>query len=89
MPLPKRKTKAEQIAYYKAKIAALESPEKSDVFEEEVKKQTEALVKIYESLKKATGKERAVDTVILKSVATAMGMRGMVITKKVQQRKPK
>ncbi|NBT07054.1 MAG: hypothetical protein EBS54_10265 [Betaproteobacteria bacterium] len=82
-------TKEEKIAYYKAKLAALEAPEKTDAFEAEIAKHKDTLQNIYKALKKATGKERGVDSAILTALAESMGMRGMTITKKVQQRKPK
>jgi hypothetical protein len=37
----------------------------------------------------ASGDQRGVDTGILVALAEAMGMRGMAISKKVQQRKAK
>jgi len=40
-------------------------------------------------LKAASGKQRGVDSAILTALAEAMGMKGMTITKKVQQRKSK
>ena len=87
MAARKAKTKEEQIAYYKAKLAALEAPEKSDAFESEIKKHKETLLSIFKALKKATGKERGVDALVLTAVAEAMELKGMKITKRVQQKK--
>ena len=42
---------------------------------------------IYNDMKTASGKKRGVDDSILTQIADTMGMKGMVITKKVQQRK--
>jgi hypothetical protein len=86
MATAKPKTKEEQIAYYEAKLAALKAPEKSDAFESEIKKHKETLLSIFKALKKATGKERGVDALVLTAVAEAMELKGMKITKKVQQR---
>ena len=89
MATAKPMTKEEKIAYYKAKLAALEAPEKTDAFEAEIAKHKDTLQNIYKALKKATGKERGVDALILKAMSDAMELRNMIIDKKVQQRTKK
>jgi hypothetical protein len=89
MATAKPMTKEEKIAYYKAKLAALEAPEKTDAFEAEIAKHKDTLQNIYKALKKATGKERGVDALILKAMSDAMELRNMIIDKKVQKRTTK
>ena len=89
MASAKPKTKEEQIAYYEAKLAALKAPEKNDAFESEITKHKDTLQNIYKALKKATGKERGVDALILKAMSDAMELRNMIIDKKVQKRTKK
>jgi len=82
-------TLEQQIANVKAKLAALEAKAKSGNFESAIAKHKQAITTIYADLKTASGKQRGMDVDILTAVAEAMGMKGMTITKKVQQRKPK
>jgi len=79
----------QQIANAKKKLAALESKAKSGSFDSAIAKHEQAITTIYADLKAASGKQRGMDESILRATSEAMGMRGMVITKKVQQRKPK
>jgi len=82
-------TLEQQIANAKKKLAALEAKAKSGNFESAIAKHKQAINAIYSDLKAASGKQRGMDVDILTAVAEAMGMKGMTITKKVQQRKPK
>jgi hypothetical protein len=80
------KTLEQQIADAKKKLAALEARAKSGKFEAALAKHKVALNTIYSDLKTASGKQRGMDASILAAVAEAMGMKGMTITKRVQQR---
>ena len=80
---------AEQIARAKKHLADLEAKEKAGKFDTALAKHKQAINALYADLKAASGKERGVDSAILTALAEAMGMKGMTITKKVQQRKPK
>ena len=80
------KTLEQQIADAKKRLAALEARAKSGKFEAALAKHKVALNTIYSDLKSASGKQRGMDASILAAVAEAMGMKGMTITKKVQQR---
>jgi hypothetical protein len=82
-------TLEQQIANAKKKLAALEAKAKSGNFESAIAKHKQTITTIYADLKTASGKQRGMDVDILTAVAEAMGMKGMTITKKVQQRKPK
>jgi len=82
-------TLEQQIANAKKKLAALEAKAKSGNFESAIAKHKQAINALYADLKAASGKQRGMDVDILTAVAEAMGMKGMTITKKVQQRKPK
>jgi len=82
-------TLEQQIANAKKKLAALEAKAKSGNFESVIAKHRQTITTIYSDLKTASGKQRGMDVDILTAVAEAMGMKGMTITKKVQQRKPK
>ena len=82
-------TLAEQIARAKKQLADLEAKEKAGKFDTALAKHKQAINAIYSDLKAASGKQRGVDSAILTALAEAMGMKGMTITKKVQQRKPK
>jgi hypothetical protein len=77
----------QQIANAKKKLAALEAKAKSGSFDSAIAKHKQAITTIYTDLKTASGKQRGMDVDILAAVAEAMGMKGMTITKKVQQRK--
>ena len=79
-------TLEEQIADAKKRLAALEARAKSGKFEAALAKHKVALNTIYSDLKSASGKQRGMDASILAAVAEAMGMKGMTITKKAQQR---
>jgi hypothetical protein len=81
-----KKTLEQQIADAKKTLAELEARAKSGRLDEALSKHKTAIVTIYNDLKAATGMQRGVDTTILAAVAEAMGMRGMTISKKVQQR---
>ena len=81
------KTLEQQIADAKKRLAALEARAKSGKFEAALAKHKQAITTIYADLKTASGKQRGMDVDILTAVAEAMGMKGMTITKKVQQRK--
>jgi hypothetical protein len=89
MATAKPKSKEDLIAYYKNKLAELESPSNSPAFEAELNKHKDTLLAIYKGLKTALGKQRGVDEEILKAVSDAMGMKQMKIEKKKQVRKPK
>jgi hypothetical protein len=80
-------TLEQQIANAKKKLAALEAKAKSGSFDTAIAKHKHAITTIYADLKTASGKQRGMDVDILAAVAEAMGMKGMTITKKVQQRK--
>jgi len=80
---------ADQIARAKKHLADLEAKEKASKFDTALAKHKQAINAIYADLKAASGKQRGVDSAILTALAEAMGMKGMTITKKVQQRKPK
>ena len=80
------KTLEQQIADTKKRLAALEARAKSGKFETAIAKHKSTLNTIYSDLKSASGKQRGMDASILAAVAEAMGMKGMTITKKVQQR---
>ena len=80
-------TLEQQIANAKKKLAALEAKAKSGSFDSAIAKHKQAITTIYTELKTASGKQRGMDVDILAAVAEAMGMKGMTITKKVQQRK--
>ena len=80
-------TLEQQIAKAKRKLAVLEAKAKSGSFDSAIAKHKQAITTIYADLKAASGKQRGMDADILAAVAEAMGMRGMTITKKVQQRK--
>jgi len=82
-------TLAEQIARAKKQLADLEAKEKAGKFDTALAKHKQAINSIYADLKAASGKQRGVDATILTALAEAMGMKGITITKKVQQRKPK
>jgi len=81
-----KKTLEQQIADAKKTLAELEARAKSGRLDEALSKHKTAIDTIYNDLKAATGMQRGVDTTILAAVAEAMGMRGMTISKKVQQR---
>jgi len=81
-----KKTLEQQIADAKKTLAQLEARAKSGRLDEALSKHKTAITAIYNDLKAATGMQRGVDATILAAVAEAMGMRGMTITKKVQQR---
>jgi ribosomal protein L29 len=81
-----KKTLEQQIADAKKTLAELEARAKSGRLDEALSKHKTAIAAIYNDLKAATGMQRGVDTTILAAVAEAMGMRGMTISKKVQQR---
>jgi hypothetical protein len=80
---------ADQIARAKKHLADLEAKEKAGKFDTALAKHKNAINAIYADMKAASGKQRGIDSAILTALAEAMGMRGMTITKKVQQRKPK
>jgi hypothetical protein len=88
MPTGKQ-TLEQQIAETKKKLAELEARAKSSKFDDALAKHQQNITAIYEDLKKSSGKQRGVDADILKAVAAAMGMKGMTIIKRVQQRKRK
>jgi hypothetical protein len=80
-------TLEQQIENTKKRLAELEAKSKSGKFNEVLKKHESMLKTIYNDMKTASGKKRGVDDSILTQIADTMGMKGMVITKKVQQRK--
>jgi len=82
-------TLEQQIKKAEERLAALKEKAKSSSLDSAIKKHQQAINAIYSDLKAASGKQRGVDSAILTALAEAMGMRGMTITKKVQQRKPK
>jgi len=82
-------TLADQIARAKKHLADLEAKEKAGKFDTALAKHKQAINAIYADMKAASGKQRGIDSAILTALAEAMGMKGMAITKKVQQRKPK
>ncbi len=85
----KPKTDLELAEYYERKAKEYRARAASSKFDDAIAKHKPALTAIYNELKVASGKQRGMDESILRATAEAMGMRGMVITKKVQQRKPK
>ena len=80
-------TLEQKIANTKKRLADLEAKAKTDKYEEVLGKHRSILKNIYEEMKIASGKKRGVDDSILSQIADTMGMKGMVIAKKVQQRK--
>ncbi len=80
-------TLEQKIENTKKRLAELESKAKSGKFDEVLKKHDSLLKTVYNDMKIASGKKRGIDDIILSQIAGAMGMKGMVITKKVQQRK--
>lgn len=80
-------TLEQQIAYTKKRLAALEAKAKTGKFDDVLSKHQSILQTIYNDMKTASGKKRGIDDVILSQIAEAMGMKGMEIKKKVQQRK--
>lgn len=83
----KKLTLEEQIANTKKRLAALEAKAKSGKYDDVLSKHDSVLKTIYSEMKAASGKKRGVDDVILLQIADAMGMKGMVVTKKIQRRK--
>jgi hypothetical protein len=81
-----KKTLEQQIADAKKRLEALQAKAKAGDFKAAIAKHKDALNTIFADLKKASGKQRGVDSTILSAVAEAVGMKGMKITKKVQQR---
>lgn len=79
----------QQIEKMKMRLALLEAQKKGGNFEAVIKKHQQAIANIYGDLKAASGKKRGMDADILMVVAAAMGMKGMMVTKKVQKRSPK
>lgn len=82
-------TLEQQIADAKKKLASLEAQAKRGKFDNTLSKHKTAITAIYNELKAASGKQRGMDVSILAALAEAMGMKGMTITKKQQQRKAK
>jgi indole-3-glycerol phosphate synthase len=82
-----KKTLEQQIADAKKRLETLQAKAKSEDFKAAIAKNKAALNTIFADLKKASGKQRGVDSTILAAVAEAVGMKGMKITKRVQQRK--
>lgn len=79
-------TLEQQIEKTKKRLAELEAKAKSGKFDEVLKKHELVLMTIYNDMKTASGKKRGVDESILSQIAEAMGMKSMIITKKVQRR---
>jgi hypothetical protein len=80
------KTLEQQIADAKKRLETLQAKAKSEDFKAAIAKNKAALNTIFADLKNASGKQRGVDSTILAAVAEAVGMKGMTITKRVQQR---
>ena len=85
----KPKTDFELAGLFERKAKEHRARAASSKFNDAIAKHKQALTAIYNELKVASGKQRGMDESILRATSEAMGMRGMVITKKVQQRKPK
>jgi len=85
----KPKTDLEWAEFHERKAKEHRARAASTKFNDAIAKHKQALTAIYNELKVASGKQRGMDESILRATSEAMGMRGMVITKKVQQRKPK
>jgi hypothetical protein len=85
----KPKTDIEWAEFHERKAKEHRARAASSKFTDAIAKHKPALTAIYNELKVASGKQRGMDESILRATSEAMGMRGMVITKKVQQRKPK
>jgi len=81
-----KKTLEQQIADAKKRLETLQAKAKSGEFKAAIAKNKAALNTIFADLKNASGKQRGVDSTILAAVAEAVGMKGMTITKRVQQR---
>lgn len=79
----------QQLEAARKRVAELEKAQAQSTFHDAVNKHKQAITTIRDDLKKASGKQRGVDVAILEAVAAAMDMKGMTITKKVQQRKRK
>lgn len=82
----KKLTLEEQIANTKKRLAELEAKAKTGKYDAVLSKHQSVLNTIYSDMKIASGKKRGVDDVILLQIANAMGMKGMVVTKKIQRR---
>ena len=82
-------TLEQQIKKAEERSAALKERAKSSSLDSAIKKHQQAINAVYADMKAASGKQRGIDSAILTALAEAMGMKGMAITKKVQQRKPK
>jgi hypothetical protein len=80
-------TLEQQIENTKKRLAELEAKSKSGKFNDVLSKHQSILQTIYNDMKIASGKKRGIDDVILSQIAESMGMKGMVISKKVQPRK--
>jgi hypothetical protein len=82
----KPKTDIEWAEFHERKAKEHRARAASSKFTDAIAKHKPALTAIYSDLKTASGKQRGMDASILGAVAEAMGMKGMTITKKVQQR---
>ena len=80
-------TLEQKIENTKKRLAQLEAKAKTGKFDEVLKKHETILKTIYNDMKSASEKKRGIDDIILRQIAETMGMKGMMITKKVQQRK--
>jgi hypothetical protein len=87
MPPRSKKTIQQQIEDARKKLAELEARAKSSRFDDVLAKHKQTISTIYADFKAASGQQRGIDAAILTTLAEAMGMKGMTITKKVQQRK--
>ena len=77
----------QRISEAKALLKSLERKKAAGNFDAAVAQHQQAINAIYSDLKNASGKKRGIDAEILGVVAAAMGMKGMIITKKVARKK--
>jgi hypothetical protein len=89
MATRKKMTFAELADFHERKAKEYRERDASGKFDTALAKHKNAINALYADMKAASGKQRGVDSAILTALAEAMGMKGMTITKKVQQRKPK
>lgn len=77
----------QRISEAKALLKSLERKKAAGNFDAAVAQHQQVINAIYSDLKNASGKKRGIDAEILGVVAAAMGMKGMIITKKVVRKK--
>jgi len=83
----KPKTDLELAEFYESKQKEYRARAASSKFNDAIAKHKQAITTIDKDLKTASAKQSGMDESIFRATLEAMGMRWMVITKKVQQRK--